>query len=75
MSPMTDSVEQICYLEYLISKYTSIQDCNPQNCNPQKQMLEKQYNSRTLLFTAPPLVTLEEQTVNQSDIYEGLQNK
>lgn len=59
MSAATDSVEQMCYLEYLISKYTSIQDCNPQ-----KQMLEMQYNSRPLLFTTPPVATLEEQTVN-----------
>lgn len=63
MSAMTNSVEQKCYLEYLISRYISIQDCNPQ-----KQMLEMQYNSRTTLFTTTPVATLAEQTVNQLGI-------
>lgn len=63
MSNVTDSVEQKCYLEYLISKYTSIQDSNPQ-----KQTLATQYNSRNLLFTTTPTITPAEQTVIQLDI-------
>lgn len=44
-----ESVEQKCYVEYLISKYISVQDNNLQ-----KQMLEAQYNTEESFFTTRP---------------------
>lgn len=52
MSAATDSIEQKCYLEYLISKYTFAQDSNLQ-----KQMLEMQYNTGDILHSTSPVIT------------------
>ena len=61
MSDVTDSVEQKCYLEHLISKYTSIQDCDPQ-----KQTLAIQYNSRNLSFTTLPTINFSRVNCNST---------
>lgn len=45
MNTMNDSVEQKCYLEYLISKYILASDDNLR-----KQMMGTQYNVRNTVF-------------------------
>lgn len=52
MSTATDSVEQKCYIKYLISKYISTQESNSQ-----KQMLETQYNTEDRFLATSPVTT------------------
>ena len=52
MSVAADSVEQKCYIKYLISKYIPAQDSNSQ-----KQILETQYNTEDSFLTTSPVIT------------------